>query len=463
MFATAIVARSKEQDLSDDFVEETLPEADRASVRTNIRFVVLGVLCLLSGILYLDRICIAQAIPSIQEELHLSDTQGSYVMMAFTLAYGLFEVPTGRWGDVIGARRVLTRISLWWSAFTALTGACHGLWTMVTVRFLFGAGEAGAFPNVARVLSRWFPDSERGRAQGVFVAASQIGGALAPLLTAVMIQQIGWRSTFVGFGGFGCLWALGFWLWFRDDPVSHPAANAAEIDHIGRRITSEDVHEQIPWRLVLSNPSIWLLGTIMTFASFNSYIYFSWFPKYLMKGRGVEAIDAGWMASLVLACSAIGTIAGGQVVDRLIHHGGVARRRIMGGCAFIGAAGFLVCALRTNHPWLAVALTGCSCFMTQSTQPLWWSCAIGISGKHVGSLFGLMNSAGVFGGLCSQYLVGVIADWLGSHGYSGRTQWDPIFQINVVVLVVAAATWFSFTFVAVESRETPGNGKDPES
>lgn len=91
---------------------------------------------------------------------------------------------------------MLTRISLWWSLFTALTGACTGLWSLVGVRYLFGAGEAGAFPNVARVMSRWFPDHERGRAQGVLLAASQIGGALAPFLAAVLISHLGWRWTF---------------------------------------------------------------------------------------------------------------------------------------------------------------------------------------------------------------------------------------------------------------------------
>src|SRR5262245_4260367 len=164
---------------------------------THARFVVLGVLCLLSGILYLDRICVSAALDSIQRDLKLSNTQGGYVLMAFTLAYGLFEIPTGRWGDRIGGRRVLTRISLWWSAFTALTGACWGLWSLLGVRFLFGAGEAGAFPNIARVLSRWFPDEERGRAQGVLLASSSLGGALAPFLAALMIQVIGWRWSFV--------------------------------------------------------------------------------------------------------------------------------------------------------------------------------------------------------------------------------------------------------------------------
>lgn len=445
---------AKEQLLSDQLDEpETSIGADSAPP-TKTRFVVLGVLCLLSGVLYLDRICISQALPSIQSDLNLLDTEASYVLMAFTLAYGLFEVPTGHWGDQIGGRRILTRISLWWSGFTALTAACSSLWLMVTVRFLFGAGEAGAFPNVARVLSRWFPDAERGRAQGIFVAASQIGGAIAPLLTAQLIQLIGWRWTFVAFGGLGCVWAAGFWAWFRDDPATHPEVNAAEAEHIGHRITSGNVHESIPWSDVLTNPSIWMLGTIMTFASFNSYIYFSWFPSYLIKGRGVEPTEAGMMASTVLAFAAMGTFAGGQMMDLVVHHGGLGRRRLMGGFAFVGAAFFLGCALLTDNPWLAAVLTGMSCFMSQATQPLWWSCAIAISGKHVGSLFGLMNSAGVFGALCSIYLVGAIAQWLGKHGYSGRAQWDPVFRINIGVLLLASAMWFSFRLVHVESDES---------
>ena len=422
------------------------------SSRSRTRFVVLGVLCLLSGILYLDRICISQALPHIKQDLNLSNTDTSFVLMAFTLAYGLFEVPTGRWGDLIGGRKVLTRISLWWSAFTALTGACTGLWPMITVRFLFGAGEAGAFPNAARVLSRWFPDAERGRAQGVFLAASQIGGAVAPFLAALLIRNIGWRSTFVAFGGLGAVWATGFWWWFRDDPATHPAVNMAEAEHIGRRASSENVHGLIPWTAVSRNPSIWFLCLVQIFASFNSYIYFSWFPTYLIKGRGVDQTDAGLMASLVLACAAVGTFFGGQILDRVVTGKGLIRRRLMGGCAFFAAAAFLSCSLMSQNPWLAVLLAGLSCFMTQATQSLWWSCAIGISGKHVGALFGLMNSAGVFGAMSSQFLVGAIADWLGTHGHSGRAQWDPIFYIDVGVLIAAGVTWSFFRFVPVEAE-----------
>jgi sugar phosphate permease len=461
-------------------------EPVESPVPTRTRFVVLGVLCLLSGILYLDRICISAALDSIQKDLKLSNTEISYVLMAFTLAYGLYEVPTGRWGDRLGARRVLTRITLWWSVFTALTGASIGFWTLVPIRFLFGAGEAGAFPNVARVMARWFPDHERGRAQGILLAASQVGGAVAPFLAAVMIQGIGWRRTsavfgnveasqvggavtpflaavmaqgigwrwtFAAFGSVGLLWAACFYWWFRDEPASHPGVNAAEVQHIGKGAAAGDVHTAIPWSAVLRNPSVWLLSIIMILASFNSYIYFSWFPKYLKSGRGVELTEAGLMASLVLAGAACGTFAGGQMLDRLVLRGGMVRRRLFGAGCFFVAAATLGLALLTSNPWLAASFTALSCFATQGTQPLWWSCTIGISGKHVGALFGLMNSAGVVGAMGSQYLVGALADWLGAQGLSGRAQWDPIFYINMGVLVTAGLFWAAFVMQPVEGHK----------
>ncbi len=442
--------------------EDTVTERVESTPPTRVRFAVLGVLCLLSGILYLDRICIASALDSIQIDLGLSNTETSYVLMAFTLAYGLFEIPTGRWGDRIGPRRVLTRISLWWSVFTALTGACTGLWSLLIVRFLFGAGEAGAFPNVARVMAKWFPDAERGRAQGLLLAASQIGGALAPFLAAVLIQGIGWRWTFGVFGGLGAIWAGGFWWWFRDDPALHPSVNDAEVAHIGVHASSGMVHAAIPWKAVGCNPSIWFLGAIMAFGSFNSYIYFSWFPKYLKAARGIEATEAGLMASMVLAFAATGTFMGGLLLDRVIHGGGMARRRMFGGSCFFFAAGLLAAALFTQDPWLAAGFTALSCFATQASQPLWWTSSIGISGRHVGALFGLMNSVGVFGAMSSQYLVGYLADTLGRQGYTGRDQWDPIFYIDLGVLTVAGLLWSTFRFVPVEPLPVSGEPLDAD-
>src|SRR5712691_938619 len=131
---------------------------------TRVRAHVLSFAFLLAVITYLDRVCIAAAAPFIMEDLHLSVLQMSVVFSAFTLAYSLFEIPSGWLGDVKGPRRVLTRIVLWWSAFTMLTAAGRGFTSLVTIRFLFGAGEAGAFPNIARSFSRWFPLREKLRA-----------------------------------------------------------------------------------------------------------------------------------------------------------------------------------------------------------------------------------------------------------------------------------------------------------
>ena len=137
----------------------------------------------------------------------------------------------------------------------------------------------------------------------------------------------------------------------------------------------------------------------------------------------------------------------------VLHEGGVSRRRLLGGCYFLGAAAQLSCALLTKNPWRAVLFTALSCFATQATQPLWWSSAIGNSGKHVGALFGLMNSAGVFGAMSSRFLVGPIINRLGGKCYSGRMKWGPIFYINVGVLIAAGLMWSSFRFVLVEPLE----------
>ena len=162
------------------------------------------------------------------------------------------------------------------------------------------------------------------------------------------------------------------------------------------------------------------------------------------------------MASVVLALAAVGTLVGGLSVDRFVlRGGGTLGRRIMGGVAFFSASALLGCALRMRDPWVAAGLTALSCLSAQATQPLWWSCAIGISGRHVGALFGLMNMLGVFGAMSSQYLVGAIADGMGARGFSGREQWDPIFFIDVGVLACAGWLWARFRFVAVEDPEAP--------
>jgi MFS family permease len=397
----------------------------------------------------------AQALKPIQDELKLSETWMGSTLMAFTLAYGLFAVPIGRLGDRIGSRSVLVRCVLGWSAFTALTGAATGLVTLIAVRFLFGATEAGAFPNTARVISRWFPLSERGRVQGIMLFAAQLGGIIAPTGAAYLIEAMGWRWSFVVFAVIGVVWSAGFWFWFRDDPAEHPRVNAAELAIIRANAPPPpDDPGPIPWRAVCTNRGIIFLSIIMSLGSFYTYFFYSWFSKYLRAARGLNNIESGKLFSLVLAGSAVGVLFGGWFADRIPRRFSdpIRARRVLGVGGYLAAAAILFWAVRCDDPITVAALCSASFCAMHITLPNWWSVIIPQSGRHVGALFGLANGLGIVGAMSSQGFVGVFADWQESRGLTGREQWDPIFDVYMVVLLLGAAAWWLYRFRPLEEE-----------
>jgi ACS family glucarate transporter-like MFS transporter len=433
----------------------TLPRPTRA------RYVVLAFLCSMAFVLYLDRVCIAQALAPMMKEFGWSNTQASLVTMAFTLAYGLFEVPTGRLGDRFGSRGVLTRIVLWWSAFTVLTGCVWDcfyvidllsiplvfdtLTLLVLIRFLFGAGEAGAVPNAARVIKVWFPESERGRMQGWLQASMHAGGTIAPMVAAWIIDSpAGWRATFVIFGAVGLVWAALFVWWFRDKPSEHPAVNAAEIERIGAPAEGFSYgHEGVPWRAVAVHPNIWLLSFIITLSAFNSYFFFTWYPTYLQRARDVTNTTAGEIASLALLGATIGSLLGGYVTDRITRRAAdrYRARRWLCSTAYLAAASCLFASVSVDSPWLSGLFCSLACMSMFCQLPTWWACTYDVAGKHPGALFGLLNSMGVIGALGSQYFFGAFADWRRGQGFEGRDQWDPAFYLSIGLLLVAGVLW----------------------
>ncbi|WP_165251295.1 MFS transporter [Paludisphaera soli] len=419
---------------------------DTHEAPTRVRFGVLAFLAAMTFVLYLDRVCIGQAAPAMQEELGISDTRMGWVFSAFSLSYVLFEVPTGRWGDRYGSRGVLTRIVVWWSVFTALTGVAGGLMTLLAVRFLFGAGEAGALPNSARVLRVWFSDADRGRAQGIVATSMMLGGTFAPVVSQRLIDQLGWRGTFWAFGLVGLAWAAAFYWWFRDDPGSHPAANEAERRLIAEGRKGEDVsttHAPIPWPLVFRSPDVWLLGLAMVTMAGIYNLLISWYPKYLQQARGVSAGDSAWYSSLVLGAGAVGCLLGGWLTDRLTR-GPAGRRWGRTLQAVLGAAlaaGALAGSLSVDSPRLSAWLVALALFGVQVQVPAWWAAATQVSGRHVGALFGLMNMIGNVGGIISPTFLGWFVDSMKAAGRSGRAQWDPGFWIYVGVALVGMVLW----------------------
>jgi MFS family permease len=423
-----------------------VPPATAKGRATRVRYRVVALLCLLTFILYLDRICISQAATSIKDELHLSHTAMSFVFNAFTVAYGLFEVPIGHWGDRHGSRGVLTRIVLWWSLFTALTGAAAGPVTLLLVRFFFGAGEAGALPNAARVISRWFPPRARGPAQGALITSMLAGAAVSPVATQYLIDALGWRSSFAALAVPGLLWAAVFYWWYRDDPAAHPETNELERAYIrGGAVPpgAAEAHPPVPWRQALASANVWLLGGIATCGAFNTYLFFMWYPTYLKEGRAVDPQLSGWLTGLVMAGGAVGSTAGGYLSDWLVRAAGSPRRtrRLLGLGALGSAALAMVASVRFDSPWAAVACCAWASLAIHVQLASWWGAVNEVSGKHLGALFGLMNSLGVPGAVLSPLFVGAFVDWLHHRGHAGRAAWDPAFPIYGAVLLVGAACW----------------------
>ncbi len=419
---------------------------------TRARFVLVMWLCGLSSILYLDRICMAQAVKPIQDELGLTNTEIAYVAMSFTLAYGLFAVPVGRWGDKRGPRRVLTFIVIAWSAFTAMTGAATGLLTLILVRLLFGAAEAGAFPNAAKVVSRWYPVAERGRVQGTMLSFAQVGAIVAPAATAYLIEDAGWRAAFFVFASFGLAWAIGFWFWFQDDPAEHRGVNAAELSVIRANAPAPPADPgPVPWGAVLTHRGIICLALIMIFGSFFTYFFYTWFPKYLIAARGVPNVEAGWYSSLVIGGSGIGMLIGGWLADRISRlPDPISARRYLCATAFLLSAACLFVGSRCEDTGTLALLLSASMCVMHFQLPNWWSVVIPQSGRHVATIFGLTNGVGVLGAMTSQGFVGVFADYQASRGLTGRAQWDPIFDVYVLVLILGAVAWWLYRFTPLE-------------
>jgi MFS family permease len=425
------------------------PSSEPAVQPTRVRYGVLGFLAAMTFVLYLDRACIGQALPVIQEELRLDETAKSRILSAFALAYALFEIPAGRWGDRYGSRGVLTRIVVWWSIFTALTGAAWGFTMLLIVRFLFGAGEAGALPNAARVLREWFPDSSRARAQGLVTAAMLLGGAAAPRASQWLMNIVGWRWTFVVFAMCGVVWAVAFFIWFRDEPARHPATNEAErvliAEGRAKPEVGEDgtVHGPIPWRRVFPFANIWLLSALVALSSGVYELFSGWYPSYLQQARSAPRELSSWLATMVLGAGALATISGGWFSDWMVRRTGDHRwgRTAQGVAGWGLAAVAILASIRIDSTETAALCLAVAAFGVQLALPSWWACATLISGRHVGALFGLMNMFGSVGRIAANEWVGAMADWRKVHGYSGRAQWDPALYGFVVAAVAGMVLW----------------------
>jgi MFS family permease len=407
-------------------------------MRFSVRNRVVAFTMALAAVTYLDRVCIAVLAPKISAELALSRIEMGYVFSAFAVAYAAFGVPAAWWADRDGARRVLSWVVLVWSAFTMATAAAWNFISLVMIRFLFGVGEAGAWPSVARVYSRWIPLADRGRIQGIFFAGAHLSGGLTPLVVASIAGWLEWRAIFVCFGLVGMLWAVCWYAWFRDEPREHRAVTAEERDHIEatRGLATTQGHASGGWTAVFKTPTVAPL-CIQAFAnSYGFYFFITWLPTYLAQAHGMEGAELAIFSGLPLMLSFVADLTGGEGSDRLAH--AISRRAArrmfgVGGYALAALAIFLATRLNSGFAaGLLIAIGGACSMLTLAPA---WATAVDVGGRHAGVTAGVMNTVGQVGGILSPLVLAYLVD--------ATNNWNLPLLVLAGIYAIAGIAWLT--------------------
>ena len=405
------------------------------------RWYILGLISLMYLITYLDRVNISTAAPSISKEFGFDKITMGVIFSAFVWAYAVFQVPGGWLGDRFGARNVLTVIVSYWSAMTAATAAATGAGSFMVLRFLFGIGEAGAFPGATRAMQLWYPKSERGFVQGITHSASRLGAALAPPFVVLVMTTLGWRSVFYICGVIGVVWAVVWFFFYRDLPEDHSLVNEDELKHIRGTDAEGQVNQPkivkrptVPWSTLLRSRNMWAIMCAYFTYVYCLWIFLSWLPSYLVEFRHFTLLKVGLLGSLPLWAGVIGDTVGGLATDWLLKKTGNMRlaRRVVAIVGMLGCAAFIVPAALAEQAYTALfCLTGAMFFLECTIGPS-WAVPMDMGGEYSGTVSGMMNMAGNIGGALSPIVFGVLVQF-GS--------WQAPFIVAASLLVIGSAVW----------------------
>ena len=405
-------------------------------IPTRVRYWVIVFAVSLAVVTYIDRVAISFAAPFITHDLGLTSVQMGWTFGAFGWAYALFEIPGGWLGDRYGPRSVLMRIVLWWSFFTAATGWAFNFLSLIATRFLFGAGEAGCFPNLTKAFTTWLPKRERVRAQGIMWLSARWGGAFTPPLVALVMRYVGWRHGFEIFGAIGTIWAVLFYRWYRNDPLQNPRLNAAERELLREAASNAAGHGDVPWARFAASRQVWLICLQYFCLSYGWYFYVTWLPTYLGQARHLDVKSVAFFSIAPLFFGGLGNPVSVFVGSRLFRRNGDLRktRRIMAYFGFSGASGFLLLSTQVNDPLLATLSIGLASFSNDLVMPGAWAACMDVGGKHAGSLSGAMNMWGNIGGALCPTVIGYILLWT-------HNNWNMTFYLSATIYLMGIICW----------------------
>jgi MFS transporter, ACS family, glucarate transporter len=409
-------------------------------------------LCSLTTLTYLDRICISIVGVRIKSDLHLNNEQFGWVLAAFALAYAVFEIPSGMLGDRIGPRKVFIRIVIWWSLFTAVTGLANGLISLIIVRFLFGIGESGTYPNSILVVARWFPVNETGKALSWVGIGSQLGAAMAPLIIVPIAVAFGWRTPFFVIAAIGIVWVAFCYSWFRDFPSQMLSMPAPEKKMIELSCRHKDQQQLVSWKLIFRNGTLWPLMLMYFCCQWANYFFIAWMPVYLQEGRGFSENSMKEITSILFLVGVSGFLAGGAAGDWFLKRKGLKKGRRLTGMLGLGACGFLLwmAAISSNNMLAASCLIGANFSFSFAVMVSYAVCA-DIGRNNSGTVTGAMNFFGQMGAFSLALIFGKIVQVTHHFDY-------PLYLL-AIVLFAGCLLWLAIdpekTIPLME--KTPGN------
>lgn len=401
-----------------------------------IRFVLVISTFLLTVLLYIDRACISAAKGDISSDLGFRMTEFGWIMAVFTLGYALFQTPAGRLADTRGARGVIAGIITIWSFLTAITGFAWNYTSMLVIRFLFGAGEAGAFPALSKVVYNWFPISERGTIQGINFSGSRIGAAFAMPLVAWMLSQIGWRITFVVFGVFGILYGALWFLIFREKPEHGRFIGSDELEYIkkNRQQSESGDKKALPFGKILKSATMWKAMVQYICSNFTFYFSLTWMYPYIQERFQLGQVEAGFYTSIPLVAGAVGNWLAGVLVDAIYRNGKwKLSRRLPAIIGFALSAIGMIMETKVSSPVLSVAYMSLAVFGADMTLSPSWAFCIDIGKENAGAVSGTMNMAGNLGAFVTIIAFPYLFQW--------TNQYEPFFFICAGLSLIAILMW----------------------
>jgi MFS transporter, ACS family, aldohexuronate transporter len=378
------------------------------------RWTIVALIFAATTINYIDRQVIGILAPTLQNEIGWSDSEYGYIVTAFTAAYALGLLLSGRVMDVIGTKIGYALALMGWSLAAIGHSFAKTAFGFGVARFALGIFEAGNFPAAIKTVAEWFPKKERALATGIFNAGSNVGAVVAPLVVPWITLTWGWPEAFVFTGAIGLLW-LFFWYWLYEKPESNKRLSVLELQYI--QSDPPDPQIRIPWKQLLRYRGTWAFaaGKLLTDPAWWFYLY--WIPSFLNKNYDITLSQIGVPLIIIYVMADVGSIGGGWLSSAFIKRGwslNKGRKTAMLMCALCVTP--IVFASQVSSVWTAVALLSLATAAHQGwSANLFTMVSDMFPRKAVGSVVGIGGMAGAIGGMLIATAAGLILQFTGSY------------------------------------------------